>query len=176
MSNRLPVITADMGNYGVQEIDFNEYMFISTDLVGELHKDAANYAYLDSVEKELKKRLKEKQIESDTIKGNLTAEVTQELVDSGVKKPTIAAVNAKLDADDTMIRFKQEILELEHNAAIVGGQLKGLQMRHSNIKKLVEMQLAEGRMANVNVSEPKSAKPDKKPAKTRGRQLKRKDN
>lgn len=151
---RLPKLTVDMGEYGQHELDFNDYLHISSDLVSELQRDASNYAWIDSVEKSLKKQLERKKIEFETIRGNLTGEITTELQEELGKKPTAKDIDARLDADDTIVRFKEEILELQNRIAIVGGQLTALHMRHSNIKKLVEISLAEGRMSDLNVKEP----------------------
>jgi hypothetical protein len=170
---RLPVMTVDMGAYGQHEIDFSDYMNISSDLVAELHKDASNYAWIDSVEKSLRKQLELKKIEFETIKGNLTSEITTELQEELGKKPTVKDIDARLDSDDTVVRFKEEILEIENRIAIVGGQLRALTMRHSNIKKLVELSLAEGRMGNLNVNT-EEHKEEPKVEKRRGR-VKKKD-
>jgi hypothetical protein len=171
---RLPVIEVNMGDYGVQEIDFNEYMSISSDYVSELHKDASNYAYITTAETWLKKILKTKQLEFDNIKANLTEELTEELTQELGKKPTIKAIDAKLDSDDTIVRYKQEILELEMNVNVVSNMLRAMSMRHSDLKKLVEIRLAEGRMGNVDVNVEQKPVEVKKPV--RGGKIKKERN
>jgi hypothetical protein len=151
--SRLPIIEVDMGAYGKQEIDFNAYLNISTDYISELHKDASNYAYIVTVEKALRKMLKIKEAEFENIKGTLTDEVTEELIRT-IGKATVTAISAKLASDDTVMRYKQEILEMDSNVGVVTGMLSAMSMRHSDLKKLVEIQLAEGRMGNMDVKMP----------------------
>ena len=159
-------MTVNMGAYGEHEIDFEEYVGLSTNLVEELRKDASNYAWIDSVEKALKKQLEYKKIEFENIKGTLTREIANELQEETGKKPTIKDIDAKLDSDDTVVRFKEEILEIQNRIAIVGGQLTALHMRHSNLKKLVEIELALGRMGDLNV-ENRPEEPKKRPGRVK---------
>jgi len=149
---RLPVITVELGAYGTQEVDFNDYLSISTDLVEELHKDASNYAYIESIESELRTALKRKQAEFANTQGRLTGEITEELTKELGKKPTAKDIDARLDSDDTVVRFKEEIIAKEYQISIVAGQLSAMRMRHSDLKKLVEIELAQGRMGNLNVN------------------------
>ena len=131
--NRLPIVTVDMGAYGEQEIDFNDYLNISSDLVSELHKDAANFAYISSVEVAVKNAIKTKKLEFDSLKGEITEDIFTEMTSDKGKKPTVKEVDARLATDDTLVRFQQEIGALENTLSVIVGQLRAMEHKHSNL-------------------------------------------
>jgi len=155
MNNRLPVITVDLGTYGVHEIDFNDYLNITSDYVTELHEDAARYAWLESVENKLRQQIKSKSLEFDALKGKITSEINVRMTKDLGKSPTVKVLEAEVAADDTLVTFQEQLNEMESQVGLVNKQIGALRMRHSNLKKLVELTIAGHVMGNVNVKEQK---------------------
>jgi len=168
---KLPIIEVDLGNYGVQVVDFSDYTIITSDLVEELHKGSGNFAFISSVELNLKSQLKRKNVEFEDLKGTRSTEVTAELLADN-KKATAKAVDAVLASDETLIRFKEEVMQIEDKIALFGSLLRAMSMRHSDIKKLVELRLSEGAMGRIEVKDTRV----KKETTGKGRGRKRRDN
>lgn len=153
---KLPILELDLGTYGKQTVDFSEYVTITSDLIEELHKDASNYAYIESISVNLKGQIKRKQNEYEALKGTRSSEVTAELVGSG-KKATAKAVDAVLASDETLLRFAEETAIIEDNSALITALLRAMSMRHSDLKKLVELEINGMAMGRLNVKEPEEA-------------------
>jgi len=137
----IPNISVDLGMYGTQEIDFTSLVRVSSDLNKELTEGAASYAYVDFVEKELRRVYEQKKLSLEEVSATRRDFLGCELEREKGKKPTVADMDAALSGDATLINLKQELLAISYQIDRIKGLATSLSMKHSNVKALSQREL-----------------------------------
>lgn len=166
----IPKMTVDLGEYGTQEIDFSSLVRVTSDLNKELVEGASAYAYIDFVEKELKRQYEEKKLVLDEVHAKRREDLAEEIMEEKGKKPTVADLDSALAKDATIIKMKQEMQHISYMTDRVRGFSSALSQKHSNVKMLSQRELAGLGMDNNEVEEP--TKIERKPRVKRGRSAK----
>ena len=168
--NKLPIMSVDLGEYGIQEVNFNECVKITQDITTELHDSPALYAWIASVRTNLETQLKLKKIKYESLKGERSSIITDEILASG-KKATGKAVDAELANDDSLIRFNEEMLVLEDQIANLKDLITTLHQKHEVLHELSRRELKGFGMTfnEVKVEKEEKAEPHRVEKETSGK-------
>jgi hypothetical protein len=128
-------MTVDLGEYGVQELDF-EKSFDSSDLENAMRKQPGNYDWFASVHDILKKRLDEK---IDFLKE--TVAVRREAIadkenETRSKKVSQKELDSLVEKDGEVLTVKEEVNDLTYKVRRLSSHLTALSQFHSILKEL----------------------------------------